>query len=86
MGYGYGGSYSNYSYGNSQNCDCDSFFKNIARGEFVKVLLKGGGHVKGEFIDVRGNVVTLANADCYDKCKKTRIITICCDDITAVEV
>ncbi|WP_197284151.1 hypothetical protein [Bacillus sp. JCM 19041] len=88
MGYGYGGSYSDYSYGNSESkkCDCDTFFKNISRGEDVKVFLKGGGCVEGEFVDVRGNIVNLAKADCHSHCKKVRIIAICCDDITAVEV
>ncbi len=84
MGYGYGGSYSDYS--NSNGCDCSTLFKHIARGEHVKVILKGGGKIKGEFVDVRGNVVNLANVDCDDKCKKARIVTICCDDIAAVEV
>ncbi|SHL76477.1 hypothetical protein SAMN05192535_3364 [Shouchella rhizosphaerae] len=63
-------------------CDCHSFFKHIARGQFVVVFLKGGGCVRGEFVDVRKNLVFLANCDCH---KKSRIVTICCDDITAVE-
>ncbi|WP_078394717.1 hypothetical protein [Shouchella patagoniensis] len=86
--------YSNsYKNGSKKECDCDSFFKNISRGEEVKVFLKGGGHVSGEFIDVRGNLVYLAKADCHrhEKCKcdderKVKISTICCDDIVAVEV
>jgi hypothetical protein len=81
---------------NNRECDCESFFKNISRGEEVKVFFKGGGHVFAEFINVRGNVVILAKADCrrhehdHDDCKckkdKVRIITICCEDIVAVEV
>ncbi|WP_054706252.1 hypothetical protein [Bacillus sp. JCM 19041] len=91
-GYGCNGCDNSYNYNNNYNnnkksdCDCDDFFKHISRGEDVKVFLKGGGRVEGEFVDVRGNVVNLANADCHSHCKKTRIITICCDDITAVEV
>ncbi|MGP9041277.1 hypothetical protein [Cytobacillus kochii] len=88
------------SYGYDHNdCGCDEFFRNISRGEDVKVFLKGGGHVFGEFIDVRGNLVFLAKAncnrhddhhddrhkDCCDKKDRVRITTICCDDIIAVE-
>ncbi|WP_054706254.1 hypothetical protein [Bacillus sp. JCM 19041] len=76
----------NYNNNNKSECDCDDFFKHISRGEEVKVFLKGGGRVEGEFVDVRGNVVNLANADCHSHCKKVKIIAICCDDITAVEV
>ncbi|WP_176554343.1 hypothetical protein [Bacillus sp. Marseille-P3800] len=100
MGYGrnsYGydscgcGDYGSNNYG-SGDCNCDTFFKNIARGEHVKVFLKGGDCVSGSFVSVEGNTVELANADCnsYNECKcdkkKVRIITICCDDIVAVEV
>ncbi|MFB4212199.1 hypothetical protein ACE1TH_09865 [Shouchella sp. JSM 1781072] len=100
MGYGrnsYGydscgcGNYGSNNYG-SGDCGCDTFFKNIARGEHVKVFLKGGDCVSGSFVSVEGNTVELANADCnsYNECKcdkkKVRIITICCDDIVAVEV
>lgn len=79
---------------NRKGCDCDSFFKDISRGEDVKVFFKGGGHVSGEFINVRGDVVILAKAKCHHhhdgdcKCKKdkVKIITICCEDIVAVQV
>ncbi|MBD7936628.1 MULTISPECIES: hypothetical protein [Cytobacillus] len=82
----------NYSKDDNNDCGCDEFFKNISRGEDVKVFLKGGGHVFGEFIDVRGNLVFLAKAECHrhddccDKKGRVRITTICCDDIVAVEV
>ncbi|MDQ0184729.1 hypothetical protein MKX67_10605 [Cytobacillus sp. FSL W7-1323] len=49
----------------------------------------------GEFVDVRGNLVFLAKAncdrhddrhdDCCDKKNRVRITTICCDNIVAVE-
>ncbi|MDV2686461.1 hypothetical protein RYX56_19000 [Alkalihalophilus lindianensis] len=86
-----------YGYGRDKNgCNCDTFFKDISRGEEVKVYLKGGGIVFGEFIDTRGDLVFLARAECHDhkdhhhkRCErrdKVRIIKICCDDIVAVEV
>ncbi|MBM7840075.1 hypothetical protein JOC54_003355 [Alkalihalobacillus xiaoxiensis] len=84
------GNYDNNNYGS--DCNCDSFFKHIARGEYVKVILKGGEAVKGSFVAIKGDTVELANADCHHesdcKCdkKKVRIITICCDEIVAVEV
>jgi hypothetical protein len=96
--YCYRNSFSNsYGYGRDVNgCDCDTFFKDISRGEEVKVFLKGGGFVFGEFIDTRGDVVLLARANCHethghhkhhcDKKDKLKIIKICCDDIVAVEV
>ncbi|WP_100372081.1 hypothetical protein [Bacillus sp. FJAT-45037] len=80
----------------SEGCDCDTFFKDISRGEEVKVYLKGGGYVFGEFIDTRDDFVLLARANSHDRnehhkhhCHKSdrvRIITICCDEIAAVEV
>ncbi|ASV65863.1 hypothetical protein CKF48_00120 [Cytobacillus kochii] len=87
----------NYSKDDNKDCGCDEFFKNVSRGEDVRVFLKGGGHVFGEFIDIRGNLVFLAKADCdrhddrhdhccCDKKARVRITTICCDDIVAVEV
>ncbi|MED1606583.1 hypothetical protein P4U90_14765 [Cytobacillus kochii] len=61
----------------------------------MRVFLKGGDHVTGEFVDVRGNLVFLAKAncdrhddrhdDCCDKKNRVRITTICCDNIVAVE-
>ena len=65
MGYGYGGSYSDYS--NSNGCDCSTLFKHIARGEHVKVILKGGGKIKGEFVDVRGNCLVRKQHELLDQ-------------------
>ncbi|WP_368505241.1 hypothetical protein AB3N04_06255 [Alkalihalophilus sp. As8PL] len=86
--YGYGG--------DKKGCNCDTFFKDVSRGDEVKVFLKGGGFVLGEFVDTRGDLVFLARAECHDhnhhphkRCDRkdrVKIIKICCDDIVAVEV
>ncbi|MBB6449564.1 hypothetical protein HNR44_001513 [Geomicrobium halophilum] len=66
----------------NDECDCHSLFKNISKGTPVVVFLKGGNCVKGDFVDIRGDLVDLAL--CYDH--KVKVITICCDDISAVSI
>ncbi|GAF66887.1 hypothetical protein BTS2_3792 [Bacillus sp. TS-2] len=66
----------------NNGCNCETFFRHVSRNQFVKVFLKASKPVKGFFIEANGNEATLFNFN--EKCHS--VITICCDDIIAVEV
>ncbi|GAF66888.1 hypothetical protein [Alkalihalobacillus trypoxylicola] len=80
--YGRCNSYGGNRGSNRGNCDCDTFFRHVSKNQFVRVFLKASKHVDGFFIEANGNEATLF--DFNERCHS--VITICCDDIVAVEV
>ncbi|KGA97340.1 hypothetical protein AJ85_02930 [Alkalihalobacillus alcalophilus ATCC 27647 = CGMCC 1.3604] len=76
-GYGYGD-----VRGARSGCDCDTFFRHVARNQYVKVYLKASKAVEGYYVESNGNEVTLFDFD--EECHT--VITICCDDIVSVAV
>lgn len=63
-------------------CDCRHLFHNVAKGQTVRIHLKGGRTIVADFLDITGKTVNFFGL--LDN--RPRSIVICCDDIIGVDL